>query len=193
MISRGREPTDWCSGMVVVSKTPGDVHISVDLMKLNESVHHEKYIVPVVEEILGRLEAASIFSKQDPNMRFWKIPLTKNSTKLTTSITTFGRYLLGCLLFGIASAPEHFQNRMVTEVTEGHEGVICHVDDVLVSGRTQEEHDAQLHAVVLKIQKVAITLNIDKCNLSKQEVTFLGHVISACGISPDPQKTKVIR
>ncbi|KAL6455308.1 hypothetical protein MHYP_G00362590 [Metynnis hypsauchen] len=193
VICRVEEPTDWCAGIVIVPKKTGAVRICVDLTKLNESVCREKFILPSVEETLGMLAGARIFSKLDANMGFWQIPLTKDSAKLTTFITPFGRYFFKRLPFGIASAPEHFQNRMVTEVTEGLEGVVYHMDDVLVWGRTQDEHDARLHATLEKIQKAGITLNIDKCDLSKSEVSFLGHVVSANGISPDPSKTEAVK
>jgi len=78
-----------------------------------------------------------------------------------------------------AESPEHFQNRIATEVTEGLEGTVCHIDDVLVWGKTREEHDARLHAVLRKMQKAGMTLNVEKCELSKRTVHFLGHIISA--------------
>ncbi|XP_051905587.1 uncharacterized protein K02A2.6-like [Hippocampus zosterae] len=193
VICRIEEPTDWCAGIVVVPKKSGAVRICVDLTKLNESVCREKYILPSVEETLGLLAGARIFSKLDAKMGFWQIPLTPHSEKLTTFITPFGRYYFKRLPFGIASAPEHFQNRMATEVTEGLEGVVCHMDDVLIWGRTQEEHDARLHATLERIQEAGITLNVKKCELSKSEVTFLGHVISDRGIRPDPGKTEAVR
>lgn len=192
VISRVEDPTDWCAGIVVVPKKTGAVRICVDLTKLNESVCREKYILPSVEETLGRLAGAQIFSKLDANMGFWQIPLTEDSAKFTTFITPFGRFHFNRLPFGIASAPEHFQNRMATEVTDGLQGVVCHMDDVLVWGRTQEEHDGRLHTVLERMQKAGITLNVEKCDLSKQVVTFLGHVISNSGISPDPRKTEAV-
>lgn len=151
----------------------------------------EKYILPSVEETLGRLAGARIFSKLDANVGFWQIPLTEDSAKWPNFIILFSRNFFET--FEIASAPEHFQNRMMSKVTEGLEGVVCHIDDVLVWGRTREEHDAWRHAVLQKMQKVGIILNIDKCDLSKQEMTFLGHLISTSGISPDPGKTEAIR
>ena len=193
VICRVEEPTDWCAGIVVVPKKSGAVRICVDLTKLNESVCREKFILPSVEEILGMLAGAKIFSKLDANMGFWQIPLTEDSAKLTTFITPFGRFFFKRLPFGIASAPEHFQNRMVTEVTERLEDVVCHIDDVLVWGRTQEEHDCHLHAVLEKIQKAGITLNINKCELSKPGMNFLGHVVTANGISPDPCKIEAVK
>ncbi len=193
VISRVEEPTDWCAEMVVVLKKSGAVRICVDLSKLNESVCREKYILPSVEQTLGMLAGAQIFSKLDANMGFWQIPLAEESARCTTFITLFGRYFFRRLPFGITSAPEHFQNRMATEVTDGLEGTVCHIDDVLVWGRTEEEHDSRLHAVLEKMQKAGITLNVEKCELSKRKVHFLGHINSAEGISPDPAKTAAIR
>ena len=57
---------------------------------------------------------------------------------------------------------------MVTEVTGGLEGVLCHMDDILVWGQTQEEHHMRLHAVLEKTQKTCISLNMDKCELMPQ-------------------------
>ena len=81
---------------------------------------------------------------------------------------------------------------MMAEVIEGLEGVVCHIDDLLVWGRDQEEHDARLHGVLQRLEKAGITLNVDKCELSKSEVVFLGHIITSVGIRPDPRKTDAI-
>ncbi len=117
---------------------------------MNESVCREKFILPSVEHTLGMLAGATVFSKLDANMGFWQVPLTKESAKYTTFITPFGHYYFNRLPFGIASAPEHFQRMMTTEVTGGLEGVLCHMDDILVWGQTQDEHDMRLHAVLEK-------------------------------------------
>lgn len=193
VISRVEEPTDWCSGMVVVPKKTTDPRICVDLTKLNESVCREKYILPSVEQTLGSLAGAVIFSKLNANMGFWQTPLAEESAKLTTFITPFGRSYFNRLPFGIASAPEHFQNRMVTQVTEGLEGVVCHMDDLLVWGSTEEEHDSRLHAVLKKMESAGMTLNVEKCEISKREVKFLGHIISDKGVKSDPAKTSAVR
>ena len=81
--------------------------------------------------------------------------------------------------------PEHFQCRIV-------EGAIVHVDHVLVYGKTQEEHDARLHAVLKKIESAGGPLNKVKCEFSKELLTFLGQVIGKEGVSSDPEKTRTI-
>ena len=70
--------------------------------------------------------------------------------------------------------------------------MVCHVDDLLVWGRDQDEHDTRLHAVLQRVEKAGITLNVEKCELSKSEMAFLGHIISVTGIRPDPKKTEAI-
>lgn len=81
VISRVEEPTDWCAGIVVKPKKNGTVRICVDLTKLSESVCREKYILPSVEETLGNMDGAQVFSKLDANMskcQFW-MPILANT------------------------------------------------------------------------------------------------------------------
>ena len=73
------------------------------------------------------------------------------------------------------------------------EGVICLVDDILVSGMTQEEHDHRLTAVLSRLQKTGLTLNVDKCEINKRSVKFLRQLIDETGVRPDPDKVRAIQ
>ena len=191
VISRVSKPTQWCAGMVVVPKKSGSVRICVDFRPLNESVLRETHPLPKVDNTLAQLAGATVFSKIDANCGFWQIPLTGSSRELTTFITPFGRFYFNRLPFGIASAPEHFQRQMEA-ILEGQEGVLCHMDDVLIFGQTQQEHDTRLHAALQKIKSAGVTLNEEKCEFNKDRLMFLGHVIDKHGVSPDPHKTSAI-
>ena len=191
VISRIESPTDWCAGMVVVPKPNKRVRICVDLTKLNENVRRERHPLPAVEQALAQIAGAKVFSKLDANSGFWQIPLSPESSPLTTFITPFGRYYFNRLPFGITSAPEHFQRRMAA-ILQGLDGVVCLMDDVLVHGRTQQEHDERLHAVLEKLQASGVTLNREKCSFSQSQVRFLGQVLSQSGISSDPDKVSAI-
>ena len=194
VIRRVDEPTLWCAGMVVVPKANGSVRICVDLTRLNENVCRERHILPSVEQSLAQLGGAKVFSKLDANSGFWQVKLSEESALLTTFITPYGRFCFNRLPFGITSAPEYFQKRM-SQVLAGLEGNVCMVDDVLVYGTTQAEHDKNLAAVLKRIEEAGITLNREKCSFSKsiRSVKFLGHVIEASGIKPDPEKVKAIQ
>ena len=191
VVRRVQEPTDWCSGMVVVPKPGGKVRICVDLTRLNESVCRERHPLPAVEQTLAQLAGARVFTKLDANSGFWQIPLAEESAFLTTFITPFGRFCFNRLPFGITSAPEHFQRRMA-EILQDVEGVVCLMDDVLVHGKSQEEHDRRLMVVLQKLQDAGLTLNQKKCEFSKCRVKFLGQIVDHAGVRPDPDKVAAI-
>ena len=192
IISKVTEPTPWCAGMVVVVKKSGKIRICVDLKPLNKSVLREVHPLPKVDETLAQLTGAKVFSKLDANSGFWQIPLSESSRLLTTFITPTGRYCFNKLPFGISSAPEHFQRRM-NELLTGLEGVLCHMDDVLIFGKDKNEHNERLDAVLRRVEEAGATLNLGKCEFNKKTLTFLGNVIDADGIRADPGKTKAIR
>ena len=60
------------------------------------------------------------------------------------------------------------------------------MDDVLIFGKDQKEHDIRLSAALEKIHAAGVTLNKEKCEFNKTSLTFLGHTIDEKGISPDP-------
>ena len=94
--------------------------------------------------------------------------------------------------FRISSVPEHFQKRM-NEILKDLPGVVCLIDDVLVYGSTEAEHDKHLQAVFEQMQSAGVTLNKEKCEFGKTTIKFLGHIITPEGISPDPHKTTTVK
>eukprot|EP00731_Ephydatia_muelleri_P036384 Em0245g3a len=173
VISKVETPTEWCAGMVVVpKKSSGSIRICVDLRPLNENVMREKFPLPKVDEILAQLAGARVFSKLDANMGFWQIPLSPECRSLTTFITPFGRFHFNKLPFGVSCASELFQKRMAV-ILEGLEGVLCLVDDVLVFGSDQQEHDRRLRGVLERLNKARVTLNAEKCAFSRKEIKFM--------------------
>ena len=143
VISEVKEPTSWCSGMVA----NGKVRICVDLTPLNKAVQREIHPIATVVENLAKVKGSQVFSTLDANSGFWQIPLDAQSRLLTTFITPFGRFCFNRLLFGISSASEFFQ-RTMTGILQGLEGVVCHMDDILVHGVDQGEHDQRVRAVL---------------------------------------------
>lgn len=191
VISPVEEPTEWCSGIVVVPKADAkSVRICIDLTALNKAVLREVHPLCSVDEDLARLSGSTIFTKLDARSGFWQMPLDPESRLLTTFLTPFGRYCMNRLPFGISSAPEIFQRRM-SKILHDIEGVICHMDDILVYAPTQSTHDERVRAVLQRLQEAGLTLN-EKCEFSRTSVRFLGHIIDGQGIHADPAKLEGI-
>ncbi|GFS04633.1 Pol polyprotein [Elysia marginata] len=98
---------------------------------LNKAVLQEVHPLSSVDDDLARLAGSRVFTKLDARSGFWQMPLDSQSRLLTTSLIPFGRFCMNRLPFGISSAPEIFQRRM-SEILRDIEGVICHMDDILV-------------------------------------------------------------
>ena len=192
VISPVTGPTTWCSGMVPVPKPNGRIRICIDLTPLNRAVRRDVHPMRSVDENLAKLGGSVIYSKLDGNSGFWQIPLDDESKLLTTFISPFGRFCFNRLPFGISSAPEIYQRMsIVLQGLEG-EGVICHMDDVLIHGHSEAEHNERVRQVLERLREAGLTLN-EKCEFSRKEIRFLGHIISVSGIRADPRKTTAIR
>ena len=102
-----------------------------------------------------------------------------------------GRFCFNKLPFSITSAPEYFQKRML-QIFKGLEGVLCQIDDVLMYGKDEDEHDHRVTVVLKRIQAAGVTMNPDKSEFGKTSLKFLGHVVDQAGIHADPDKTSAI-
>ncbi|UYV73868.1 K02A2.6-like [Cordylochernes scorpioides] len=173
VIEKVEGSSEWCSPMVLVAKPSGKLRICVDFSILNQNIQREIHPIPVVEHTLAQLKGAKLFTKLDANSGFWQIPLSSESSALTTFITPFGRFRFKRLPFGL-------------------EGTLCHMDDILVYGSCQEEHDKRLETVLTRLSKLGLTLNKDKCKFAATTIKFLGHQIDPNGIQVDPKRKRAI-
>ena len=192
VIKRVEGPTEWCSPSIVVPKKNNKIRLCVDFTKLNEAVKRSYHPLPATDELLAQLGDSRVFSKLDANSGYWQMKLAPESQPLTTFITPFGRYMCCRLPFGISIAPEIFSREM-QRILEGVEGIVCQMDDILIHTKDEESHAEKVREVLDKLLKAGVTLNEEKCEFSKQKVTFLGHVIDAEGIHADPEKIKAIQ
>ena len=150
--------------MVPIQKKNGQVRICVDLTQLNQSVKRELHPLPVVEHNLAQLDGAKVFSKLDTNSGFYQILLDPRLAKLTTSIRPFGRYYYNSLPF----------HKRISQILSGVTATVSMIYDVLFFGKNQEEHEKQLAVALEKIQRAGLSLSKEKCQFSKNTITFLG-------------------
>lgn len=185
------EYTPWVSPIVVVKKDSG-VRLCVDYTHLNRAVLRSYFPIGKVESILAQISGSHYFSKLDTTSGFYQIKLDKGSQPLTCFITPFGRFIFKRLPFGISCAPEYF-SMLLNKILAGIEGVISHIDDILIHASTREEHDKILFEVLKRIEQEGITLNKSKCCFGVKRLIYLGHLISERGISIDPERINTIK
>ena len=94
--------------------------------------------------------------------------------------------------FGLTNAPATFQRLMENCMRDLHLNYcLLYLDDIIIFGRTCEEHILQLEAVFEKLKAAGLKLSPSKCHLFKKLIKYLGHIISEDGIAVDPDKISV--
>ena len=111
--------------------------------------------------------------------------------KTAFTINGMGHFEFNLMPFRLQNAPATFQ-RLMSQMLGNVPGCLTYLDDIIVFGRTREEHDRHLSQVNRILQNNGLRLNHKKCKYNQEEVTFLGHVVSASGIRPDSEKVKAI-
>ena len=185
------EPTTWVNSMVVNEKRNGKLRICIDPRDLNKDLLREHYQLPTQQKITSRLAGAKYFSKLDATSGFWQMPLDEDSSYLTTFNTPFGLYRFTVVSFGVTFAQEVFQ-RIVQEHFRDLPGCETDINDILIWGRTIEEHDRNLERVLNRVQEINMTLSRDKCKFRQTEVTYLGETLTPSGVKPDIKKIRAI-
>ncbi|XP_021348815.1 uncharacterized protein K02A2.6-like [Mizuhopecten yessoensis] len=161
VIIRQTDPTKWVNSMVTVTKPNGKIRVCIDPRDLNKAIQREHFTLKTVEEVAAMMPGAKIFSKLDATSGFWQMRLDNESSKLCTFNTPFGRYRFMRLPFGVNSAPEVFQ-RAISEMVHDIDGTEAIIDDILIWGVTQEEHDQRLAAVLERAREYGLKLSLEK-------------------------------
>lgn len=190
IIEKIQEATEWVSPIVVVPKG-NEIRLCVDYTKLNKCVMRPFFPISKVEATLSKLSGAKFFSKIDMNKGFYQIKLAKESQKLTCFISPFGRFIFKRLPFGISCAPEYFVTKF-SNVLLGIKNIVFHIDDVLVFADTIEKHDETLRLVLERLKNEGITINESKSQFGVSEIEYLGHKLSANGISVSTSRIDAI-
>ena len=191
------EPTSyskWASPLVLVHKKDTDkLRLCVDFkVTLNRYLTDTYYQLPLIQEIYSKLNNCTIFSTIDLKSAFNQVPLHPDSRSLTTISTPFGLYQYTVLPFGLKTAPSIFQ-ALIEKILGPLPGVAVYIDDIVIGGSTLEEHDARVIAVCEKLLQARVAISPDKCRWRRDNIKYLGHVIDAKGIHPDPDKIEAIK
>lgn len=191
VISAVNKPTEWVHNLVIIEKQDGKLRLCLDPKELNLCIKREHYEIPAPDEIVSRLAGKKVFSVLDMKDGFYQIVMDDKSSDLCTFSTPFGRYKFLRMPFGIASAPEVFQKKNV-QMFGDIKGVEIYIDDIIIAGETEVEHDRALNEVLKRAKQHGVRFNKSKFQYKVETVKFVGNVLSAEGISPDEDNIKAI-
>ena len=184
----------WASAIVLVRKKDGRLRFCIDLRKLNNRTVKDAYSLPRIESILDSLGGAQIFSTLDLKAGYWQVEMAEEC-KAYTAFTCgpLGFYECDTMPFGATNAPATFQRLMHDCLGElNMNWCIVYLDDIIIFSDTKEEHLKRLEAVFQKLCAAGLKLKPSKCFFFKEEIEYLGHVVSGKGISTNPKKIEAV-
>ncbi|KAL3692137.1 hypothetical protein R1sor_005788 [Riccia sorocarpa] len=122
-----------------------------------------------------------------------KIRIAEGDIEKTACRTRYGSFEFVVMPFGLCNAPSIFMTLMNTVFREElDQFVIIYIDDILIYSKSWEEHLEHIRVVLVKLRANKLYANAGKSEFGLTKVNFLGHIVSAKGISPDPEKVAAI-
>ena len=184
--------SEWASPIVPVVKRDGSIHVCGDYkLTVNQVALVDTYPLPLIQDIFASLSNGKSFSKLDLAHAYQQLLLDSDSRPYTTINTHRGLFRYTCLPFGVSAAPVIFQCTMEL-LLGGLPNVCIYLDDILVTGESEEAHLHNLEGVLERLETAGIRLKREKCAFMLARVDYLGHSILAEGIQPVREKVRAI-
>jgi hypothetical protein len=179
----------WGAHVLFVEKKNGTQWMCVDYHSWNEVAIKSKYPLPRIEDLFDQMQGSSVFSKIDLRSGYHQLRIQESDIPKTTFRTRYGLYEYTMMSIGLMNALAYFMylmNKVFMEYLDKF--VVVFIDYILVYSETEEEHEEHLRLVLEKLRANQLYTKFSKCEFWLMEVAFLGHVISAGGVSVDPGK-----
>jgi hypothetical protein len=185
--------SEWLANIVLVSKKNGKMRICIDFTDLNKAYKKDPFLLPRMYAFIDKAVGCKKFSLLDCFSGYHQIWLKKEDEEKTSFTTPFETYCYTRILEWLKNAGATFA-RMTTVVLgpQLQINIITYVDDIVVMSKSEENHIEDLKETFTNLRRVGLKLNLEKCILGVSKGKMLGYIISAEGITANPDKTKAI-
>jgi hypothetical protein len=205
-------PTPWVANLVIIPKDKGlrnakagvsrlkpdgqayelAVRLTYDAKAQNKAIRRTRYPGKTLEDIIYLINGGKVFSKLDIIKAFHQMGLDEASRYLTTIRTHIGLFRYKRLHMGISCASEIF-TEAIRVILKDCPCQLNMTDDILVHGVGYEDHWRNLVKVLKTLEEHGITLNLEKCQFFKKDLTFYGLNVSENGVAPTEDRCRVLR
>ena len=148
--------------------------------------------LPKIDKLYAKLKGYKVFSSLDLRSGYYHIGLSDSAKpKSAFVLSSLGKYQFNRVPFGLAQAPAYFQ-KLINDVLKGCNFAMGYLDDIIIYSRTEKEHLEHLEEIFGRLRAAGLKLKLEKCSFFKKHIQYLGHLISADGIQPLPEKLESI-
>ena len=188
-----RSTSSAASPILFVRKKTGDLRLCVDYRGLNAITKKNRYPLPLIDDLLDRVQGCKVFTVLDLKNAFNLIRIKEGDEWKTAFRTPLGLYEYLVMPFGLTNAPATFQ-ALIQDTLRNFLDIFCvvYLDDILIFSRSQVEHDTHVQQVLDRLKGANLFANAQKCEFDKSQIGYLGYLIGADGIRMDPKKLETI-
>lgn len=186
--------SDYASPIVLVCKKSGALRLCVDYHRLPPAkTRKDAYPLPRMDESLDVLGRAQYFSAIDLASAYNQVEVHPGDRHKTVFTTPMGLYEYNRMPFGLCNAPGTFQRlKQMIFHEELLQILLVYLDNIVVYSDTIADHLKQLERVFQKLREHGLTIEAEKSQFFQSHVKYLGHVVSAEGVTTDPAKTEAV-
>ena len=185
--------SDWASPPVFMRKKDGTIRYAIDYRRLNACTVKSSFSLLDIKHCISALNGSVYFSTLDMASGYYQVKIAESDRHKTAFQTRFGLFEHVRMGFGLCNTPSTFQ-RIIQLVLRGltWKTVLAYLDDVVILGNCFSDHIQNLKETLDRFRTYNLKLKPKKCLLFQKEVKFLGKIVSAQGIRPNPESIQKI-
>ena len=183
----------WSALVLFVKKKDKTLRLCINYKQLNRVTIKNRYPLLRIDDLFDHLRGARVYSKIDLRTGYHQLKVREADIPKTAFRTRYGHFEFTMMPFGMTNAPTTFMDLM-NRVFQPYldQFVVVFVDDILIYSQSEVEHEGHLRIVLQLLRDHQLYAKFSKCEFWLTEVSFLGHVVSASGVSVDPRKVEAV-
>ena len=185
----------YASQVVIVHKKTGEIRLCVDFRKLNAISIHDLFPLPHVEEALQAVQAAVWFSSFDLVQGYLQMAMEEEDIEKTAFCAgSSGLYEFTRMPFGLTNMGASFCRLMEMCIgDQQYVTLLFYLDDICIFAETANQMLDRIELVFSCLKEFNLKIKPKKSHFFQTSVTFLGHILSADGVLPNPEKVTKIK
>lgn len=184
------------ANVLFVQKKDKTLRMVVDWRGLNSITIRDNYPLPRIDDLIDSIGThTSVFSCLDLQNGYHQLPLAEEHMHKTAFMTPSGLFEMRVLGMGLVNSASSFQRQMNACLHDYIKAgfVLVYQDDILILSRTPEEHLRHCRLVLQRLREKKLRIKLSKCRWFQHEIQYLGYIVSADGVKPDPEKIRTVQ
>ncbi|SLM36161.1 gag polymerase env [Lasallia pustulata] len=181
------------SPVMFIPKSDGSLQLVIDYRRLNNITIKNRYPLPLILDMLDRLQGAKKFTKLDCKDAYNRVQIKGGDEWKTAFRTRFRLFKYLAMRFGLTNAPATFQ-AFIDKALGEFLDITCvvYLDNILIFSKNESDHEEHVRQVLAALQRYDLHLKFSKCSFNTTEVDFLGFRINTEGIFMDPERIRAV-